>query len=236
MFQDGALNNYFVDLYGATAYLTKASPAGLENARTIEFMVDFMPLRFLTTAAPAPNMTVFGEASNLGWFEYDAAITDTVTTAPIRFGAIRNSVGKYSGDGSIELGRRTCIYGLDNGSNVYAWQDGTALGSATAQADWTTAQAAYPLDRPTALNFGVELVGGTLCTPLRLYEVWIKVNSTKILHYRPKPYMADLATPIIKDLSEYGNDGTPNPGLESPWRIRDAWGKSPAQLSVGIVT
>ena len=225
MFHEGALNNHYAELLGATAMISKASPSGMTTGRAIEFMADVMPLGYPTTQAA---LGFLGTTVRLGWFEMDAPTTNTTRIAPVRFGTIRNAVAKYSGDGSLTLGERTVLYGKDDGSNVTAWQDRVPLGSATAQADWTAAQAAFALTAPTTLYFGHDDVV-VKYTAMRLFEAWIKVNGVRVLHYRPKWTMRGGTT--LTDLSDFGNNGTLAGTENTDWRIARAFARAP--VSVG---
>ena len=223
MFQGGPLNNTYLELFGATAQLASPIPtAGLDNARTLEFMVDVMPTKFSTTQA---NLAFMGTYLACGWFEMDSPTTNTTDVAPVRFGVVRNAVDKYSGDGQVRLGRRTVLYGIDNGTNIFAWQDGTALGSATSQADWTAAQKARSIDIAAPFYFGFDDTVSKY-TGLRIYELWIRVSGKTVLHYRPKLDMRGGTT--IRDLSTFSNNGTVSGTENTDWALRAAWDKTTA--------
>lgn len=214
------LNDTYIELLSATARLTKASWVGAERARTVEFMVDVMPTAYLTAT---DHKAFAGSNLVLGWWEYDGPVLNATKSAPVRFGSVRNSVDKYSGDGTLSLGVRTVLYGKDDGTNVYGWQDGTALGSATSQADWTTAEAGYPITNTGDLFFGFDTTL-TEYTGMRLYEAMIRVNGKVVFHLRPR--IGD--TDPFPDLSEFGNDLTASGTLDTDYRLKTAWNREPA--------
>ena len=211
-----------IELIGATARIASPTPpVGVTNARTVEFFADFMPLKFSTTQ---PNCALLGTYVGGYWFEYDAPTTNSTNVAPLRFGSVRNSVDKYSGDGEITLGKRTRVMGKDDGTNVYAWQDGQALGVATSQAAWSAAEVAYSLAIPSPIYFGYDSVS-VLYTAMRIYEVWIKLNGVLVLHYRPTQDDMNGAATTLADLSGLANTGTPTGTLNTDYRWNGVWNK-----------
>jgi hypothetical protein len=229
MFAAGPLNNYFLDLFGATARVSKTPLVGWNNARTMEFFADFMPLAF--DSPSTTNMATIGTTHAGGWFECDTPAAATTTVAPIRFASARNGVYKYSGDGEVELGKRTILYGKDDGVNVTAYQGVTNLASATAQADWTAAQAAIAIDIPTTFDIAYDSVQVAF-TSMRLYEAWVKINGIVVIHYRPKPYMASASE--LDDLSGYGNEGTIAGVKDTDWRIAETYSATAPSLVVEV--
>ena len=217
MLQFGSRHHSYLELLGATSKLSRLLPAGITNGRVIEFMCDFMPTRFSTTQT---NEALLGTYLGPAWFEYDAPTTNTAIVAPIRFGTIRNATDKYSGDGEIQLGKRTVVYGKDDMTNVSAWQDGVALGSATSQADWTPAEASQPFAAPAEWFFGHD-DSASLYTNLRLYGAWVKVNGTLIMHYLPN----DNDSATLPDQSPFANHGTVSGTEGTDFRYGEAWQK-----------
>ena len=219
-------NNAYLDLYGASARVVAAALAGATRGHRLEMFADFSMMAF--DSGGADLLAFLGTYLGMGWFEYDAPAANTDSTAPVRFGIYRGSTDKYSGDGTITLGRRHALYGVDDQTNVMAWLDGTALGSATSQADWTPAQAAR------ALAFTGDFYAGyddsqNEYTPLRLYEFWVKLDGTVILHWRPKVDMVAADTSItLVDLSPLGNDGEL---AADKGRIVSAWSRNPAAFA-----
>lgn len=217
MLQTGSRHHSYLELYGSTAKVSRAISASLVNARSVEFLCDFTPLKFSTTQ---DFEALLGTYLGFAWFEYDAPTTNTDIVAPIRFGVLRNSADKYSGDGEITIGKRTVVYGKDDQANVYAWQDGTPLGSATGQADWTAVEASYPLDQTNTFYLGHD-DSVNLYTAMRIYEAWVKVNGSLILHYRPT--VND--TTSLTDYSPLGNTGTVSGTQNTDFRYGKAWNK-----------
>lgn len=188
----------YIELLDISARLDSVISASIGAIRTVEVFADITPIGFSTTQVAE---AIVGSYGVLGWFEYDAPTTNSTSLAPLRFVSPRNAVYKVSADGEIQLGHRTVLRGLDDGVNVYAWQDGVPLGAATSQADWTTAQAAREITFGSPLYIGYD-DSVAKYTRLRLHEFWMKVNGTIIVHWRPES--EDAVT--IPDLSEYGHD------------------------------
>lgn len=220
MFNDSPLNNHYVELYGTSAKVSCAAPSGMNDGRTIEMFADVTPTGYSTTQT---NEALIGTYLGTGWFEYDAPTTNSTDLAPVRFGTLRNTADKYSAVGSLKLGQRTTLYGLDNGTNVYLWQDDDALGKLAGQADWTAAQRrAFTV--PSTMYVGHD-DGVNLYTHMLLHEFWIKQNGILVLHWRPKLHMDVSGTITLEDLSPFGNNGTAGAsGAEA--RIRRSWNEN----------
>lgn len=228
MFAAGPLNNAYLELFGATARMTSVPGALDDNARTLELFVDFMPLAFPTAAVPtfmSPVTTTNASPS----LDVEVPVTNTAAEAPMEFTVARGATYKFSAPGTIYLGKRHTFLGLDNGTNVFAWLDGAALGSEPGQADWTAAEAALPIESGPDYFIGFDNFS-TKYWPMRLYEMWLKINGSLILHYRPKPYMRSGTE--IPDLSQFGIDGTITGTEGTDWRIAEAFATSPPLLSV----
>lgn len=208
----------YLEILTETFRASKASPVGDGLAHTMEMMLDVMVTRYVTSQSL--NVFLAGSESALGWFSHDTPALNASREAPVRFGAERGAATKYSGDGTITLGERTVLYGRDNGTNVFAWQDGTALGSAASQADWTAAQAAVPFTQASTIAFGYDS-GLAEPTYLRLYEFWMKLNGKMIYHFKPR--LTDSGGTTMPDLSEMDNDLTITGVEDSAWWIKSAW-------------
>ena len=220
----GPCNSHYLEVTGDAHYVSKSAPVGDNNGHTIEFMVDFMPVAW-PAVSPTQYVTFAGTYIGFGWFEIEVPAGFTTKAGTAKFGTSRNSVVKYSGGGAVTLGQRYRMLGKDNGTNVYAWLNGTALGSETAQTDWTAAQAARVFDTKGTFYLGFDDLL-TEYFPIRWYEVWIKFNGVLILHYKPNEN--DTAKTQLTDLSGYGNHGTISGTLNTHYRWASAWLKNVA--------
>jgi hypothetical protein len=222
MFPSGPLNNHAYEVLSELGYLTVSTLKGMERPHQLEVMLDFKVTQFGT--AGTTGITLFGKDA-VGWrLQYDAPAAGVIRSAAARFLSTRNSVTKTSTDFTIQLGQRHLFYARDDGSTVKAYLDGVPE---TAQT-WTAAQAAYPIDTDAnPLYVGYDSVAA-IATLVRVYEAFVKVNGSTALHLRPKPFMADLATPLLDDLSEFGNNASFSGTVGTVWRIVKAWGRSPA--------
>lgn len=220
MNSSGPLNSAYVELLGASR-LEKATVAGFLYGNKIEMMMDFMVTNFGSGAQA--NLAIGGDYLNPAWFEMDAPATNTAITAPVRFGVLRGAVDKYSGDGTITLGRRHVLYGVDDQSNVYGWLDDAALGAATSQAAWTAAQAAINITSPGPIYFGYDS-SVSRYTRIRIYEAWVKLNGAVVLHVTPR--IGETTT--ITDRSDFGNDLTVTGTAGTDSLLRSSWNKSRA--------
>ena len=218
MYTGGPRNDQYLELLGTDTLVTLTAPNGQYRAYTMEMMVDVMLTEVITTNTLA--VPIIGDDDGLGWFEADTPAVTADREMPVRFSSKRGATTKKSGDGTLVLGERTVLFGKDNGTNVYAWQDGVALGKLTAQADWTATQAADAILVLTTFGFGTG-------AKLRLYEFWLKLNGTVIIHWKPKAEMMDLATPRLVDASAFSNDGllsgTAQGNEDVAYWIRSAW-------------
>lgn len=187
------------------------TPTGFNTGqRQVAAMIDLMLLDGLS--ASASNILIFGSDGNTNWW-FDitmpaAGVSDEVT---VRFSTTRNAVTKSS-SGTIRVGQRNVLTGVDDGESVTLAINGQPQTAAT----WTAAQASYPVvsaaiflwNDPTALD----------TSPARLYEAMVRVNGDLVMHYRPELTQSGAT---LLDKSEYANNlSITDPNL---YNVRSIW-------------
>lgn len=184
MFHHGALNNVGMEMMTTTGAMI-STQAGMKNRYSMEMMLDFAPVGYTLAGGGSAGNLFAGGSSSVGWFAITTPSGADSPDATVRFRTRRGTLTtKSSADGSVTLGKRTVLYGKDDATNVYLWQDGVAKGALAAQADWTDALAVNPLYVNTS-EADLIYLGGPAIT-LRLYEWWIKVDGVLVRHFRPK--------------------------------------------------
>lgn len=215
-------NANYIELTGATARVSATPGTNDANARSVEVFMDFMLLAFPTSASPA-LMSILTTTTVLSpSIDIMVPITNTATSAAMDFTTARNGVFKQSATGTVHLGQRHRVLGVDDGDNVTAWLDGQSLGSLTGQANWTAAERARPIDFGSTLYLAFDSLA-TKYWPMRVYETWIKVNGSLILHYRPAETDADSTS--VPDLSGRGLTGTIVGTLDTDYLWASAWNR-----------
>lgn len=231
MFARGPLNNYYLELFGATSRVNVPSVAGEQQGRNVEMFLDFMLIAWPSLAA-ATDVIFAGSYPGFGWFEAAMpANASPLNYANARFGVSRNSSISYSEASRIYLGKRHVMVGADDGvagEGAYAMLDGTAL--ANDATPWTAANLEDPFDVKGSFDYNYDDFNTVYCK-MRVYEAWVKVNGVLIMHHRPKPFMR--GTTELTDLSQFGNDGAITVTETTDWRIIENYNEAPPLTLVG---
>lgn len=178
--------------------------------RAVAVMLDTMLMDGLS--ASASNILLFGSDGDTNWwFDVTMPAAGVSSNVTVRFSTTRNAVTKSS-SGTVAVGQRTVLVGVDDGESVTLTINGTAQTAAT----WTAAQASYPIVNAAVYLWNDPTAVDT--SPARLYEAMVRANGDLVAHYRPELTQSGVT---LKDKSEFANDLTIVSA--STYNVRSIW-------------